>query len=278
MLAPEDILESKSLFEKPMTNWESPGLKQKLKNQWLTKDGKRRLISWTITFLVDEHGTTNYVIGSGIDITRQRIMEERLRSSEAELRIIFENINGIIYSLSPEEKFTFVSPGWTEHLGYDIADVENHLFETFIHPHDVSQFRCFMERVFSTGRPQKGVEYRVKHLDGTWRWHTSNGAAVKDKAGNPLYYIGLAVDTTKRKLAEKALSESERRFREMLGGVKLAGSMDNCGNITFCNDFFLELTGCRNRGTFFLFPCYWNQDKETKRTSPCFYVSYRIFF
>ncbi len=244
MLAPEDIEHSKSFFDKPVINWDSPGLKQKFENHWLTKDGKRRLISWTLTFLVGEQGSANYVIGAGTDITQQRIIEERLRESESELRIMFENVNGIIYSLSFEGKFTFVSPGWTEHLGHDIAEVEGHSFEAFVHPDDVSQCRSFMERIFTTGNPQKGVEYRVKHLDGSWRWHTSSGAAVKDKAGNPVYYVGLAVDTTNRKQAEKALRESERRFREMLGGVKLvAGSMDTHGNITFCNDFMLELTG-----------------------------------
>ena len=43
---------------------------------------------------------------------------------------------------------------------------------------------------------------------------------------------------------EQALRESERRFREVLENVQLvAVTLDTAGNITFCNDFLLELTG-----------------------------------
>lgn len=44
--------------------------------------------------------------------------------------------------------------------------------------------------------------------------------------------------------ANELLRESERRFREMLEEVKLiAVILDKDGNITFCNDFLLKLTG-----------------------------------
>ncbi len=186
-----------------------------------------------------------YVIGTGTDITQQRIMEDRLRNSEAELRIIMENANGVIYALSLEGKFTFVSPGWTDILGHKVVEVEGYSFESFIHPDDLANCRSFFKKVVFKGEAQKGIEYRIKHRDGTWRWHTTSAATVKNKSGNPMYYVGIAVDITDRKQAEEALRESERRFREMLENVKLvAGSMDTYGNITFSNDFFRELSGC----------------------------------
>jgi PAS domain S-box-containing protein len=43
---------------------------------------------------------------------------------------------------------------------------------------------------------------------------------------------------------EEELRESERRFRDMLANVKLVAVMlDGRGNIIFCNDFLLDLTG-----------------------------------
>jgi PAS domain S-box-containing protein len=46
--------------------------------------------------------------------------------------------------------------------------------------------------------------------------------------------------------AEDALRESERQFRDMLADVNLVAMMlDTEGNILFCNDFFLNLTGWR---------------------------------
>ncbi|HTX20817.1 MAG TPA: PAS domain S-box protein [Candidatus Aquilonibacter sp.] len=49
-----------------------------------------------------------------------------------------------------------------------------------------------------------------------------------------------------RKLTEKELRQSEHRFREMLENLKLiAMTLDQHGKVTFCNDYLLELTGCR---------------------------------
>jgi len=133
---------------------------------------------------------------------RQRA-EEALRASEERLRNIVENADEIIYTLSSDGVFTFVSPAWTRLLGHGVPEVEGHHLEPFVHPDDVLACVAFLDKVMTTGQPQRGIEYRVKHRDGTWRWHTSTGAAVKDAQGRPLYYVGMAQDITERKRSEQ---------------------------------------------------------------------------
>ena len=56
--------------------------------------------------------------------------------------------------------------------------------------------------------------------------------------------VGLASFAINRKRAETAQHESERRFRETIENVNLlAVGLDAAGNITFCNNFLLQLTG-----------------------------------
>ena len=45
-------------------------------NYWLTKDGRKRLIKWSNTVIVDQHGEVEFVIATGIDITEKRATEE----------------------------------------------------------------------------------------------------------------------------------------------------------------------------------------------------------
>lgn len=58
--------------------------------------------------------------------------------------------------------------------------------------------------VLTTGKPQRGGEYRVRHRDGSWRWHSSAGSAITDRQGQAVAFVGVAEDITERRRAEEA--------------------------------------------------------------------------
>jgi signal transduction histidine kinase/CheY-like chemotaxis protein len=51
-------------------------------NPWVTRTGEERLIAWRNTTVHDAHGALRYLIGTGIDITDQRRLEEQLRQAQ----------------------------------------------------------------------------------------------------------------------------------------------------------------------------------------------------
>ncbi|MEN6324743.1 MAG: PAS domain S-box protein [Syntrophomonas sp.] len=201
--SPDDANDRKILFNKVKTDWETHGFRQKYENYLTTKDGKRRLISWTITPIIDEHGLGTHAIATGMDITDQRLMEERLRKNEAELRVIIENANGMVYSMSKQGRLNFVSNGCKEALGYDNDELRGCRIQSFVHPDDIQYYTNSIKNVVATCEPQKEIEYRIKHRDGSWRWHSTSLAPVKNDAGHSLFYVGICVDITERKQAEE---------------------------------------------------------------------------
>jgi PAS domain S-box-containing protein len=54
------------------------GVLRTLEVEWLTRDGQRRLISWSNATLTDETGRLQYMIGTGIDITERKRAESGL--------------------------------------------------------------------------------------------------------------------------------------------------------------------------------------------------------
>jgi PAS domain S-box-containing protein len=89
-------------------------------NYWLTKTGERRLISWSSTALLDDEGTVEYVISTGIDVTERTQAEEELqrahvrleqqvarRTAQLRRRVAFENLVSTIstdfINRAPEE-------------------------------------------------------------------------------------------------------------------------------------------------------------------------------
>jgi len=58
---------------------------------------------------------------------------------------------------------------------------------------------------------QDNIEYRVKHIDGSWRWHTSSAIPIKDSQGTISGFEGTATDITDRKqLTENLMLSTER--------------------------------------------------------------------
>jgi PAS domain S-box-containing protein len=140
------------------------------------------------------------------DITEQTRVQEALRKSEEKFRSYVENANDIIYSLTVEGIFTYVSPKWTELLGHGIHEVIGKSFDSFIHPADLFACQEFVRQVLMTGEKKSGIEYRIRHRNGTWQWHTTTASPLRDDEGNIVSFLGICRDITERKSAEEAIA------------------------------------------------------------------------
>ncbi|MCX5793154.1 MAG: response regulator [Elusimicrobia bacterium] len=139
---------------------------------------------------------------------------QALQKSEEKYRLLIENSHDIIYTLTAEGIFTFVSPAWTTLLGHPVAEVLGRSFKEFVDPEDHAGCMEFLEKVLGEGQRQEGVEYRVRHADGTWRWHTSSAVPLRDDAGTVTSLQGIARDITRRKKAAAELLETNLQLAE----------------------------------------------------------------
>ena len=138
--------------------------------------------------------------------------EQMVRESEEKFRLLIENSHDIIYTITPAGIITFVSPSWTALLGQPVNEVEGRSFQQFIHPDDLPAFLTFLQKTIETAQRQTGIEYRVRHADGTWRLHTTNAVPLKDESGTVIAFEGSASDITERKRAEDALMQASRKL------------------------------------------------------------------
>lgn len=175
----------------------------------ITETGHFQVMRWTTTVLFQEHASPGYLVNTGIDITQQIITEGSLRERKAYLHSILENANGIIFTTNTEGRFIFVSQGCAEILGYNPDDMMTHPFSYYLHPYDLNRVDEVYNDMVATGKPIKGLEYRMRHVDGSWRWNSASLAVAKDELGETLFYVGMATDISKRKQIEEALQLSE---------------------------------------------------------------------
>jgi PAS domain S-box-containing protein len=181
------------------------------------------------------------------DLTHHKKAEEALRLSEAKYRRLIENSHDIIYTLTADGVFTFVSPAWTTLLGHPVDQVAGHPFQPFVHPEDIGACMVWLRQVVETDKRQEGVEYRVRHIDGAWRWHTSSAVPMRDEAGRVIGFEGTARDITDRKQAERSLRESEERYRRLVDTAADAiMTWGGEGNILSANRAAAEMFGYTN--------------------------------
>src|SRR5215213_1952029 len=152
-----------------------------------------------------------------------RDVESRRFRHEAELRykLLVEQLPIIVY-VNPLDKMsstTYVSPQIQTILGYRpeewLADPE--FWQNRIHPDDRESVLTNIERSDLTGTPFD-MEYRMLARDGHVVWFQDQTVLVRDHKGQPLYWQGLQIDSTKRKQAEEEIlklnAELEQRVEE----------------------------------------------------------------
>lgn len=173
-------------------------------------DRGHSLSYWLCTkFPFSDAAGKRFVAGIGIDITRRRQAEEALQASEERLRLALEAAKAGTWEwdLRTNENF------WSEEL-FKLYGLPPHSctpsYETWrksIHPED-------RERTEQAVRDAAGAgveiiaEWRVGSDEGRNRWLLSKGRPLFDDLGVAIRYIGIVIDITERKEAEKALQAS----------------------------------------------------------------------
>ena len=166
-----------------------------------------RAISLEVTF--GEHREDGGITRTGImrDVTKREALERKLRTSEERYALASRGANDGIWDWDLVTNRVFFSPRWKTMVGLTEDTVCSSPFDWMgrIHPEDLDQVRAgLMEHV--DGRSDHfEAEYRIAHVDGSFRWVLCRGIAVRDSVGNAYRMAGSQTDITARKQAEERL-------------------------------------------------------------------------
>jgi len=163
-------------------------------------------------------------------IERKRIAED-LRVSEERFRGLVENANDLIFSLSSEGHFTYLSPKLTDLLGYDTSDFLGKYFTELMHPDDVKKSVDLFRQRLKNGRKETGFEFRMKHKDGSIRWFISNSSVILDERGMVIEVVGVAHDITEMKKVLIDLEHANATLKKAQSQLVQSEKMAALGNL-----------------------------------------------
>jgi PAS domain S-box-containing protein len=167
-------------------------------------------------------------VGTVMDVTGRKLAErerERLLQSEREalaeavaaqqrFRDLVNSVEGIVWEADvPSLRFSFVSQQAERVLGYPVERwlSEPTFWQDHLHQDDRDWAVQFCEEAIAEMRAHD-FEYRMIAADGRIVW-LRDIVAVVVEGGRTARVRGVMIDTTKRRQAETAMRDSERRYR-----------------------------------------------------------------
>jgi PAS domain S-box-containing protein len=207
---PEDLGWLQNAVQKAMQNHQE--LNVEFRVVW--PDGKAHWLQSRARFFYGVDGAPERMLGTSVDITERKRAEETLRESEEKFRSVFRNAGVGMVIVSPEGRFLAANGTFCNYLGYTEEELRAKTVQAVTFADDWPLFSEKLRQVLTEGRALQRVEKRCLHKSGRIVYTESSASLIRNREGDPQYFVGDVVDITKRKEAEQALSGISRKLIE----------------------------------------------------------------
>lgn len=180
-------------------------------------------------------------VTSNIDISALKSAERELADREAQYRSLIENIQDGVF-LIQDGLFVYVNDAFASIIGHKPHEITGRHFKNFVAPDDLEMVgERYHARLRGEDVPRE-YEFGMRHRDGE-TIITVNMNVGLVQFGGKVASIGTIKDVTSKKDAEKALRDSEERFRRLSEASREGVVIHERGKIIDVNSRFAELLG-----------------------------------
>jgi PAS domain S-box-containing protein len=176
------------------------------------------------------------------DLTESERLRTAAEASERRLRELVQSIDAIVWEAEAKtHQFTFVSQRAEQILGYPVGQwlSQADFWEQHLHPLDREQAVGARRQAIAEGRDHS-LEYRVLAADGRQVWLHDTIHVVLDAEGRPIQLRGVAIDSTKGKLAQAERMLLMTAIEQSAEGIVIT---DAQGTIQYVNPAFSRVSG-----------------------------------
>jgi len=211
----------------------------RFENHWTTKEGGRRLISWSNTAVVDDAGEVRYVIGTGVDLTELKRVEAERRETEHYYRALVETMTDGLVVDDLDGVITYVNNTICEMLGYSRDELVGRLLTDFV---DEKSARVLDGRIVnrSTETSTEPYDLTIQQRDGSALEVRVAPQRLVGADGQTTGTFAVMTDLTAIKRLQREQSLLVTAIEQTADSVVIT---DTEGTIKYVNPAFEQTTG-----------------------------------
>jgi two-component system, sporulation sensor kinase A len=181
-----------------------------IEKRYFHKSGMQLIGTLNISLITDPDTNGRFIFAQIIDSTEKYAIDDSLRRSEQQYRLLAENSSDIIMLHKLNGEYYYSSPSVYTILGYMPIEMIGKDPYTIIHPEDIPIVNNHHLKILK--REEKGVlvTYRCKRKDGTYIWLESNLKGMYDENGILTKVISVTRDVQQRIETNELLRKSEK--------------------------------------------------------------------
>ncbi len=207
------------------------GTPYELELEIVTSDGSNGWVWVRGEALKDSNGNITGLWGAAQDITERKKIEYKLKQSEEKFQLLFDKAPLGYLALDSEGCFIEVNQKWLDTFGYKKEEVIGNWLGDFLCPEYVYAFRERFQIFKAQGYIQSEVEMLKK--DGRRIFIAFEGKIAYGSDGEFKQTHGIMQDITEQRKTEKALIESESKYRRIT---------ENMSDVVWTTDLNLNTT------------------------------------
>jgi len=152
-------------------------------------------------------------VGFFTDVTERRELEETIKKSESEFRMLAESMPQIVWITDPNGLNTYFNQQWVDYTGQSIEESYGDGWNKPFHPNDRQRAWDAWQNA-TKNNATYSLECRLQRADGEYKWWLVRGVPVMDKKGIILKWFGTCTDIDELKNSEETLKIAKDRAEE----------------------------------------------------------------